>query len=211
MNPRFAGLLVAVSLAAMALAIPSAAAAESTSLCKGHFETCPEGLRVELGVMETVGEGPKFLMGILGTVECQEALVAFAPEPEPETSPLKLGIIESLWVGCHLGNNACEVEDLALEDLALQRTSLNLGTVTWLGDELQISCVGRPVCKYGPEFLLQAEGSFHTAEAGLGMVTASEVPIKKTAGGIFCASTIKLDALFEFQEVAEEERFYITY
>jgi hypothetical protein len=208
---KLIGLFTAIALLASAFAIPSTAAAESTPLCIANIETCSKALQVEMGVMKTVGENPKFLMGILGTVECQEALVAFAPEPKPETSPEKLGVIETLWAGCTLGNMACEVEDLALEELALQRTASNLGTLTWMGDELQISCAGRPVCKYGTEFMLQAEGSFHTMEAGLGMVTANEVPIKKTAGVFPCASTIKLDALFEFQEVGMEERFYITY
>jgi len=186
------GLAMAVAVAAAACSAPSAAGLESTTLCQiGTEGVCPESKAVKFEVVEA--EDPVFLTSV-GNVLCEGALLALGLEPG--TAPEVMNVVESQWFGCKFGGSACTIEDLEIERLELQRTVYNLGTVTWVGHEAEIVCNLGFKCKYGGEFVLQAEGANHTGAANFGRFIANETPIAKTGGGILCPKEVRLDASF---------------
>jgi hypothetical protein len=185
------GLALVAAVASMALVAASSAMATTTQLCYAHEQPCSANNTVFFGRL--VAKDPVFLT-VSGNLLCAEALILF--EAKKLGQPQSLPVVNILWFECELGATKCTVTTTEAQFLLL-RTALNLGTALSSGNLFALAC-GGPPCTYGTEFTLSAEGALHTAGAGNGMFTASETPIGRTAGGLFCAKEVKLDALFEF-------------
>lgn len=178
----------------------SVAAGEGTALCKTHEDPCEStNLVKELHAVA----GTTILKTSILTVLCLSSLANVkveAPYLAEGTNPLGATFSELTWANCgsNKAHNNCSVTNLKLPLLDVTRTVLNLGTVNALNAEILILCGESIHCIYGGAEAkgFTITGALHTAEAGHGMLSASELSVPKV-GGFLCPSESKWTALYE--------------
>jgi len=90
---------------------------------------------------------------------------------------------------------------VALPDIEIERTKLNLGTATLLEVEFAVECnvlgLHEMDCSYGGTVSLELEGALHASITGHGMLRAGEIELKRVEEGVGCAESTKWDASYE--------------
>jgi hypothetical protein len=192
----FAALAAVVAMALVGAT--SASAKENTQLCKVHQEPCAAG---NAPTSVHFVAGTTVLKTSIITVLCLASLVVATPlglgtAPTPQV----LHNTEITWSNCgtNPAHNNCTVTTLAPGLVDLLKTALNLGTATVLGAEVKVVCGEILNCTYGGAEVtgFTSEGALHTAGAGHGMLTASELTVP-VVGGLLCPATSKWNALYE--------------
>jgi len=178
-----------------------------TSLCKTHSKHCEA--KDQVTGLHLVTAKPPVLYNTIANIECESSLgTATAKRPG---EPQELQVTKLTWEECHTQGAAdnCTVTSEALPTIDLERTALNLGTVTTLGLEIGVECLILGLieldCVYGNEATLEVEGALHKEETGHGMFTASKVELPKLEGSGHCPESVKWDALYE-----PLEHLYVT-
>jgi hypothetical protein len=203
------GLAALAAVAAMAFVGGSSAMANGpSSLCKTHEDPCAAGNRATGVHMVAVGD--TVLKTNVATVLCLGSLASGNTENGGLGSPLGITMTAITWTSCGTtaAHNNCDVLTTKLGLFDALTTSLNLGTATALGTEVLVECdlAIDLHCVYGGTVTgFKVEGAGHTAGAGNGMFTATELSVPKT-GGFFCPNTSLWTALYEPLEKLYEVR-----
>lgn len=197
MRLKVFSLAAVAAVAAMALVASSAMATGSTSMCKVNETPCAAGNQVKSLHMVA---GTSVLKTSILTVLCLSSL-AQVPITTTLGNPLKTGALTSLtWENCgsNAAHNNCTVTNLKLPTFDVLRTAAGLGEATALGAEVLVLCGESLHCVYGGAAVtgFKVEGALHTAGAGHGMFTASELKVPKVSG-FLCPAESKWTALYE--------------
>jgi len=192
------GLAAIAAVAAMAFIGASSASAEHTALCKEAAALCPEDKLVKSIHMTA---GTTVLKTSILTVLCLSSLAeGHITSPNYLGAPLVGTLLPIVWSNC--GSNAahdnCSVTTLAGGTISALKTAAGLGTATSENAKVLVLCSGFLHCVYGGPSVgpFNVEGAGHTAGAGKGMFTATELKVPNISG-FLCPSESKWTALYE--------------
>jgi hypothetical protein len=145
---------------------PSAAAKETTALCKsneGGALTCKEGNLVT--EIHAVAKNPLLHSSIVDVL-CNESL-AKAEVSEPAKTQL-VHLKELTWTGCHRHSGAaCTVETKLLGLLEVLKTASNKATVTSKGTAVKVICGALTNCVFEGQPTLEGLGADLPTHAGI--------------------------------------------
>ena len=190
--------LALFAIAAMTTLVPSSASATSTTLCRVHEDPCKSGNIVTSVHAEA---GISTLKTSIATVLCLWLLDVEEITGPSLASPLTTTVNSVAYGNC--GTNAshtnCSITALTGGGFSLLKTALNLGTGTFKGVETLVTCdlLIDIHCVYGGTVSgFAVEGAGHSAGAGNGMVTASNLEVSRIKGS-FCPEEARLTELGE--------------
>jgi hypothetical protein len=189
------GLAAIAAVAAMAFIGASSASAQATALCTSDASlVC---VSPYTGHIEGVASTPRLLTN-LTNITCENSVIlgnalglASASNGTAQLTHIEL-IDFTGNCKTELGNG-CTFTTTALGLADLLKTGPNEGTLTSLGNEVRMVCVGVINCTLGGEPTGAAVGaSLPLSTSSLGTITVSEAPL--TGKGPLCPEVAKWDA-----------------
>jgi hypothetical protein len=183
------------ALAVMAFAQVAPAMATNTQLCKVHQEPCGGNAVTAVHLIA----GTSIFQTSIGTVLCLSTLIVGKAGALAAPQKITVTTLTIEKCGTDKDHSNCKLTNLALPVIDVLKTALNLGTTTWLGWEVLLSCPGMHCVYGGPEVAgFTFQGALHT-EAGHGRLIATTLSIPKVEG-FLCPAESKLTVAYESLE-----------
>lgn len=165
------------------LGASQASASLSSLLCKVHTEPCPAG---SIPSSVHFASSNVVLKTNLGTVLCLSGLLAattlgLGTAPSPQVLHVTSLVFSSC--GTNIAHDNCTLTTIAPGLIDILRLVLNLGDIEFLNLQVAVTCTvfdcifGGPLVS-GDTFV----GALHTAKAGHGLLSSSEVSLPKVSG-----------------------------
>jgi hypothetical protein len=194
------GLAAIAAVAAMAFIGASSASATSTALCTSDAAAVCAAGNIYTGHIEGLAVEPE-LLSSLGDVSCLHSVIlgnalGLGTGPNGKAQLTHLELID--FTGhCEIlvTKVACTVTTITLGLADLLKTGVNTGTVTSLGNEVRVVCLGVINCTFGGEPTGTAVGAtLPLSSSSLGTITVLNAPLKGT--GPLCPEVGKWDAKY---------------